>query len=130
MVDGRGTPFRSKAFHNFSYGNLESAGGLDDHVHALRQLAAERPYLDLERVGITSHSGGGFASAHAILAYPDFYKVAVSSAGNHDQRAYISLWGEHDHGLVEGDNYVQQSNATHAANLKGKLLLPLPFSGH
>ena len=123
MVDGRGTPFRSKAFHNFSYGNLESAGGLDDHVQALRQLAAERPYLDLERVGITGHSGGGFASAHAMLAYPDFYKVAVSSAGNHDQRAYISFWGEHYHGLVEGDNYVQQSNATHAANLKGKLLL-------
>ncbi len=123
VIDGMGTPFRSKRFHDVSYGNLQDAGGLDDHIGGFRQLAASHPYLDLSRVGIYGFSGGGFASAHAILTRPDFYKVAVSAAGNHDQRGYIVLWGEKYHGPLEGDNYVQQANPTHAANLQGKLLL-------
>jgi dipeptidyl aminopeptidase/acylaminoacyl peptidase len=79
--------------------------------------------MDHSRVGIYGHSGGGFASTHAILAYPDFYKVAVSSAGNHDQRSYLACWGETYQGLLEGENYKAQANAGLAANLKGKLLL-------
>jgi dipeptidyl aminopeptidase/acylaminoacyl peptidase len=122
-VDGLGTPFRSKAFHDLSYGRLDEAGGLEDHISALRQLAASRPYLDLSRVGIYGHSGGGYASARAILQYPDFFKVAVSSAGNHDQRGYVTDWGEKYLGLVEKDNYLSQSNSTLAGNLKGKLFL-------
>ncbi len=122
-IDGLGTPFRSKAFHDFCYGKMEEAGGLEDHIAGLRQLAASRPYMDLSRVGIYGHSGGGFASTHAILAYPEFYKVAVSSAGNHDQRSYLASWGETYQGLLEGDKYKAQANAGLAANLKGKLLL-------
>ena len=122
-IDGLGTPFRSKAFHDFCYGKMEEAGGLEDHITGLRQLAASRPYMDLSRVGIYGHSGGGFASTHALLAYPDFYKVAVSSAGNHDQRGYIAGWGEKYQGLLEGNNYKAQANAGLAANLRGKLLL-------
>ena len=127
-LDGMSTPFRSKAFHDFAYGRMEDAGGLEDHLAGLRQLAERHPYLDLDRVGITGHSGGGFASTRAILAHPDFYKVAVSSAGNHDQLGYQSYWGEKYQGLpataddIE-DTYGAQINARLAGNLKGKLLL-------
>jgi len=125
VLDGLGKPMRSKAFHNFSYGNLQDAGGLADHVSSMKQLAASRPYMDLDRVGVYGFSGGGYMSTHAILTQPDFYKVAVSGAGNHDQRGYIALWGERYHGLMDPDgaNYIAQANSTHAANLKGKLLL-------
>ncbi len=125
VLDGFGKPLRSKAFHNVSYGNLQDAGGLADHVTSMKQLAASRPWMDLGRVGVYGFSGGGYMSTHAILTQPDFYKVAVSGAGNHDQRGYIALWGELYHGLMDADgaNYIQQANATHAANLRGKLLL-------
>lgn len=122
-VDGMGTPFRSKAFHDASYGKLGDAGGLADHIAALRQLSHRYSYLDLNRVGIYGHSGGGYAAARAILAYSDFYKVAVSSAGNHDSRGYVSDWLEKYQGLPEDNNYGSQSNASLAKNLKGKLLL-------
>ncbi|MGV3479554.1 MAG: DPP IV N-terminal domain-containing protein [Sphingobium sp.] len=122
-IDGRGTPFRSKAFHDYAYGNMGSAGALEDHVAGLKQLATRYPELDLGRVGIYGHSGGGFASTRAMLDYPDFYKVAVSSAGNHDQRAYISAWGERYQGWPVGDNYLSQANPPLAGKLKGKLML-------
>ena len=123
QVDGRGTPFRSKEFHNYSYGRLETGGGLEDHVAALKQLAGKHPWFDTSRVGIFGHSGGGFASTRAILMYPDVYKVAASSAGNHDQRGYLAIWGETYQGMPRGNNYLAQSNPGLAANLKGKLLL-------
>jgi dipeptidyl aminopeptidase/acylaminoacyl peptidase len=122
-VDGRGTPGRSKAFHDYSYGKLGDAGDLDDHVAAIRQIAEGRPYLDLNRVGIYGWSGGGFASVRAMLAYPDFYKVAVAISGNQDQRGYIAFWGEKYQGPLEGDNYLEAANLKLAGNLKGKLLL-------
>jgi dipeptidyl-peptidase 4 len=122
-IDGRGTPSRSKSFHDESYGNLHQAGNLEDHMAGVRQLAARYPYIDVERVGITGGSGGGFASTRAILAYPDFYKVAVSFAGNHDQRGYLLAWGPTYQGLYQGANYDAQINARLAPNLKGKLLL-------
>ena len=75
-IDGLGTPFRSKAFHDVSYGNLQDGGGLEDHIAGMRQLAERRPYMNLDRVGIFGGSSGGYATVRAILAYPDFYKVA------------------------------------------------------
>lgn len=123
-IDGMGTPFRSKAFVDVAYGaNFGEAGGLADHITGLRQLAARDPLFDLERVGIFGHSGGGFASTHAILSFPDFYKVAVSSAGNHNQMGYLASWGERYIGMPEGDNYAGQVNMSLVGNLKGKLLL-------
>jgi len=121
--DGRGTPLRSKAFHDVSYGKLGEAGNLEDHIAGLEQLAKRYPYMDLDRVGIYGHSAGGFASTRAILAYPDFFKVAVSSAGNHDQRGNVLVWGPTYQGLFEGKNYDEAINARLAARLKGKLLL-------
>ena len=123
-VDGRGTPGRSRDFHFPPGVNLlGAAGSLDDHIAAVEQLAAERPYIDRERVGIYGWSGGGYASTHAILSYPDFYKVAVSGAGNHDPRTYLPIWGESYQGDTDDTFYEAGSNAHLAGNLKGKLLL-------
>ena len=122
MVDGLGMPFRSRAFADRSYRNLGD-GGMPDHVVAIRQLAERHPELDLGRVGIYGHSAGGYASAHAILAFPDFYRVAVSSAGNHDHRLDKATWVERYMGLPVEDHYRAQANATLAHRLKGKLLL-------
>jgi dipeptidyl aminopeptidase/acylaminoacyl peptidase len=123
QVDGLGQPWRSKEYHDYAYANMGDTGGLEDHVAALKQLAKEYPYMDLDRVGIFGHSGGGFASARAMLLYPDFYKVAVSSAGNHDQLGYLYSWGEKYQGPVSGRNYDNQDTTLIAKNLKGKLLL-------
>ncbi|MEP7345489.1 MAG: prolyl oligopeptidase family serine peptidase [Gemmatimonadaceae bacterium] len=123
LVDGRGSQGRSKAFHDESYSGLGQAGHIDDHVAVIKELARRYPYMDLDRVGIYGTSGGGYASTHAILTYPDFFKVAVSDAGNHDQRGYLSVWGETYNGPESGDNYLAAANPTLVANLKGKLFL-------
>ena len=121
-LDGRGTTERSRAFHETSYGRLQTASNLEDHVAGIRQLGERFPYLDLDRVGITGHSGGGYMAARAMLKFPEFFKVGVSSAGNHDQRLFWHSWGERYQGLPAGDNYIEQANLTHARNLEGKLL--------
>ncbi len=126
-VDAFGSPLRSKAFHDGYYGDMGD-NGLPDHISALKELAGRYPQMDLSRVGIFGHSGGGFSSTDAILRYADFYKVAVSGAGNHDNRGYHFPWGEKYQGLLTKDadgtdNYDGQANQNLAANLKGKLLL-------
>jgi len=123
VVDPRGTPLRSKAFHDMAYGNLQNGGGIDDQVAVLKQLGERYPWMDMDKVGITGHSGGGFASARAMLTHPDFFKVAVSCAGNYDQRLYAAGWGETFQGLPEGHNYKEQACLYLAQNLKGKLML-------
>jgi dipeptidyl-peptidase 4 len=122
MIDGLGMPFRSKAFRDWSFRQVGD-GGIEDHVVALRQLAACHPHLDLERVGIFGHSAGGYASTHAMLRFPDFFKVGVSSAGNHDHRLDKATWIERYMGLPVGDYYHEQANSTLAHQLRGKLLL-------
>jgi dipeptidyl aminopeptidase/acylaminoacyl peptidase len=126
-VDAMGTPGRSKEFHEFYYGNMGD-NGIPDQINTIEQLADRHSWMDVSRVGIFGHSGGGFASTRAILEYPDFYDVAVSGAGNHDNRNYADDWGEKWHGLlVENEdgttNYDSQANQLLAENLKGKLLL-------
>ncbi len=132
-VDAMGTPGRSKSFHDAYYGNMGD-NGLPDQIIAIRQLAERHSFMDLDRVGIWGHSGGGFASTAGILRYPDFYKVAVSGAGNHDNRNYEDDWAEKWQGLLEyydetgadgqpTSNYDNQANQLLAGNLEGKLLL-------
>ena len=132
-VDAMGTPGRNKSFHEYYYGNMGD-NGIPDQITTIRQLAAQNTYMDTSRVGIFGHSGGGFASTRAILAYPDFYDVAVSGAGNHDNRNYEDDWGEKWQGLlktnsIDGEtsdrttNYDNQANQLLAENLKGKLLI-------
>jgi dipeptidyl-peptidase-4 len=126
-LDAMGTPKRSKEFHEFYYGNMGD-NGLPDQIAGIRQLAERHPWIDIERVGIFGHSGGGFASTAGILRYPDFYDVAVSQAGNHDNRNYEDDWGEKWQGLLEvhpdgTTSYDNQANELLAENLKGKLLI-------
>lgn len=122
VIDGTCNPLRSKAFHDACYGNMAD-NTLEDQISGLKQLAAKYPYLDLNRVGVWGHSGGGFATAAAMFRYPDFYKVGISESGNHDNRNYEDDWGERYIGLLAGDNYDKQANQNYAKNLKGKLLL-------
>jgi len=122
MIDGLGMPGRSKAQHDLSYRMLQD-NGLPDHIAAIRQLADRYDYLDISRVGIFGHSAGGYASCRAMFDYPDFYKVAVSSAGNHDHRLDKATWVERYMGLPVDEHYVFSANQNHAANLQGKLLL-------
>lgn len=124
-----GHPDRSKWYHNYGYGNLRDYG-LEDQKYAIQQLGAKYPWIDLGRVGIHGHSGGGFMSTAAILKYPDFFKAAVSCAGNHDNNIYNRWWSEQHHGIQEkieaGDTtfvYSIETNPQIAKNLKGHLML-------
>ena len=126
-----GHPDRSKWYHNYGYGNLRDYG-LADKKAGIEQLADRHAFIDIDRVGIYGHSGGGFMSTAAMLVYPDFFKVAVSSAGNHNNDVYNANWSEkHDGvkevkdstGAVTGFEYDIDRNSDIAANLKGHLLL-------
>lgn len=123
QVDGRGGTLRSKPFRDVSYRHMEKAGMLEDHISALRQLAKTRPWLDLDRVGIFGTSGGGFATGHALIDHPDVFKVGVASVGNHDQRSYLSVWGETYHGPANSTDYEKVFAGNNANRFKGKLLL-------
>jgi dipeptidyl aminopeptidase/acylaminoacyl peptidase len=97
-----GSPLRSNAYHSYGYYNLRDYG-LADKKAGIEQLAARHPFIDIDRVGIYGHSGGGFMTAAALLQppYNDFFKVGVSSAGNHDNNVYNQNWSEQHHGLRE-----------------------------
>jgi dipeptidyl-peptidase 4 len=90
-VDARGTPLRSKAFHDYIYNNMQEFG-LEDHVAVIKQMAARNAYMDLDRVGIFGHSFGGYTSLKGILGYPDFFKVSVSSSGPYDLFSLGYIW--------------------------------------
>ena len=126
-IDGMGTPWRSKTFHEAYYGNMGD-NTLPDQVAGMKELASRFPWIDLDRAGIYGHSGGGYATADAMFRYPDFFKVGISEAGNHDNRVYEDDWAEKWQGLLEKKadgttNYDNQANQLIAKNLKGKLLL-------
>jgi len=126
-IDGMGTPWRSKKFHEAYYGDMGD-NTLPDQVAGMTQLAARYSWIDIDRAGIYGHSGGGYATADAMFRYPDFFKVGISEAGNHDNRVYEDDWAEKWQGLLKtnGDgttNYDNQANQLVAKNLKGKLLL-------
>jgi dienelactone hydrolase len=120
-VDGLGGFGRSKAFSDVSYRNL--GDGTTDHVLAITQLASKEKFIDITKVGIFGHSAGGYDAGRAMLLHPDFYKVGVASAGDHDFRMEKAWWPEMYMGYPVGDFYHEQSNITNAANLKGHLLL-------
>ncbi len=121
MMDGRGTTGRSRAFHEFSYHNL--GGAFEDHVALIKQMAAKYPYMDADRVGIFGTSAGGYGAAHAMLVFPEFYKVGVTISGDHDARLDKTWWNELYQGYPVQDDYVAQSNVTMAGRLAGHLLI-------
>lgn len=127
VIDGTCNPGRSKSFHDVCYGNMGD-NTLEDQISGLKQLAAKYPFMDLDRVGMWGHSGGGYATAAAMFRYPDFYKVGISESGNHENRNYEDDWGERYIGLLVKDaqgksNYDDQANQNFASGLKGKLML-------
>jgi dipeptidyl aminopeptidase/acylaminoacyl peptidase len=127
-IDGMGTPNRSKSFHDYYYGKMGRDNTLPSQVAGMKQLAERYKFIDIDRVGIYGHSGGGFATADAMFRYPDFFDVGISESGNHDQRQYEDDWGERYQGLLVrnpdgSDNYEQEANQNLAKNLKGHLLL-------
>ena len=122
QIDGMGTSNRSKAFHDVAAKNLADAG-LPDRVLWIKAAAAKYPYMDATRVGIYGGSAGGQSSTGALLTHGDFYKVAVSDCGCHDNRMDKVWWNELWMGYPVGPHYERQSNATLAKNLTGKLLL-------
>jgi dipeptidyl aminopeptidase/acylaminoacyl peptidase len=126
-IDGMGTPWRSKSFHEFYYGDMGDAT-IPDQVAGMKQLAERYPWIDVSKAGMYGHSGGGNATAGAMFHFPDFFKVGISESGNHDNRLYEDDWGEKWTGLLvmnpDGtSNYDSQANQNTAKNLKGHLLL-------
>lgn len=122
QCDGMGTRNRSKKFHDVCWHNIKDAG-FPDRIAWIKALAKKYPYCDTSRVGIYGTSAGGQNAAGALLFHPEFYKVAVSSCGCHDNRIDKRWWNEQWMGYPVGDWYADNSNITHAANLRGKLLL-------
>ncbi|HKI95991.1 MAG TPA: DPP IV N-terminal domain-containing protein [Gemmatimonadales bacterium] len=126
-IDAMGTPMRSHSFQAEYYGDMGD-NGLPDQITAMKQLAARYPFIDVDRAGIYGHSGGGFATADAMFRYPEFFKVGIAEAGNHDNREYEDDWGEMWQGLLvkhpDGStSYDNQANEAIAKNLEGHLLL-------
>lgn len=121
MVDGRGTTGRSRAFHDFSYHNMGNV--FVDHVTMIKEMAARYPWMDITRVGIYGTSAGGYGSAHAFLQFPGFYKVCVSTSGDHDPRLDKAWWNELYQGYPVGKDYARQANEALASHLEGHLLL-------
>lgn len=122
-IDGRGTPYRGRDFQMHAWLTGDDQAGLDDRVAALRSLGARHPWLDLDRVGIYGHSGGGYESARALMLQPDFYKVGVGSAGGHDALPYHAIWGETYVAPPGSDVYAQHAVEAHVDKLVGKLFL-------
>jgi dipeptidyl aminopeptidase/acylaminoacyl peptidase len=135
VIDGRGTPLRSKAFQNAGFGRFADLA-LEDHVAVIRQLGDQFPSLDVSRVGVYGHSFGGYVAARALLRFPEFFKVGVAGAGSHIFESLfdnMAIWiGPPDYGDGEvrrpnptgiAHNYRAMSNAALAANLRGNLLL-------
>jgi dipeptidyl aminopeptidase/acylaminoacyl peptidase len=127
-IDGRGTPGRSKSFHDAYYGAMGRDNTIPDQVAGMQELARRYPWIDIDKAAMWGHSGGGFITADAMFRFPDFFKVGIAESGNHDQRNYEDDWGERYQGLLVrnpdgSDNYAPEANQLQAKNLKGKLLL-------
>jgi dipeptidyl aminopeptidase/acylaminoacyl peptidase len=127
-IDGMGTPGRSKAFQDAYYGAMGRDNTIPDQMAGMKELARRFPWIDIDRVGIWGHSGGGFATTTALFRFPEFFKVGIAESGNHDQRENEDDWGERYQGLVvknpDGtDSYDAEANQNFAKNLTGHLLL-------
>jgi dipeptidyl aminopeptidase/acylaminoacyl peptidase len=127
-IDGRGTPGRSKSFHDHYYGAMGRDNTIPDQVAGMQDLARQYPFIDIDKAAMWGHSGGGFITAGAMFRFPDFFKVGIAESGNHDQRNYEDDWGERYQGLLArtpdgSDSYAPEANQLLAENLKGKLML-------
>ena len=122
QIDGMGTAYRSKKFHDVCWKNLGD-GGFPDRILWIKAAAAKYPQMDISRVGIYGGSAGGQNALRALLAHGDFYKAAAADCGCHDNRMDKIWWNEQWMGWPVGPHYAEQSNVTQAHKLQGKLLL-------
>ncbi|MCO5223180.1 MAG: prolyl oligopeptidase family serine peptidase, partial [Thermomicrobiales bacterium] len=122
-IDGRGTPGRSRIFHEHVYRNLGGASGIEDHVAAIHQLAETRPWMDTSRVAVVGHSAGGFATTRAMELFPDFYSVGVSQCGRHDGRLVFAMVLEAYDDPEDPESWLRASAIEEAGKITGKLLL-------
>jgi dipeptidyl aminopeptidase/acylaminoacyl peptidase len=122
-----GSPQRNSYYHTFGYDDLRDYPLADDK-YGIEQLADKYKFIDINRVGIYGHSGGGFMSTAAILSYPDFYKVAVSSSGNHDNNIYNQWWGETHNGVKEIDKKIDKKGEV-KDSLNKKKEVEISFKG-
>jgi dipeptidyl aminopeptidase/acylaminoacyl peptidase len=122
QIDGLGTSNRSKAFHDVCWKNLKDAG-FPDRIIWMKEAASKYPYMDITRVGIFGTSAGGQNSAGAVLFHPEFYKVAVSSCGCHDNRMDKIWWNEQWMGWPVGQEYAESSNTENASGLRATCYL-------
>lgn len=122
IVDGRGTAGRSRAFQQPAFRNLHAVG-LDDHIAAIRAMAAKNPWMDVSRVGIYGYSAGGYDAVRALTERPDFYKVGLTGAGVQDNRLDKAWWNEQWMGSEPGPFWDANSNITWAPKLAGKLMI-------
>jgi dipeptidyl aminopeptidase/acylaminoacyl peptidase len=122
QIDGRGSPYRGKAFHDHCYGWVESASNLEDHVVGIKQLAKRYRYMDLNRVGITTHTTGGPGGVQGLLQFPEFYKVGVQAILHDSRLMAASMWGDKYEG-VSGASKDHPYPEELVENLRGKLLL-------
>lgn len=123
IIDGKGTPFRSKEFHDYCYKNMGSCCGMEDHVAAFDQLCERFPFLDRDNISVWGHSGGGFAAYKCMVTYPEVYKCAAATGGNHMQELYISGWSERFMNEYDKDLWRAQNSEFDAHKLDGPLLL-------
>jgi len=123
LLDARGTSGRSREFHLTSYGAVQDASNLEDHVAAIRELAGHDPSIDLDRVAVTGFSAGGYAAAHAALRFGDFFKIAVAGGGNYDMRLFWHTWGDRYHGGPDPARWEAQAAKSYAGKLTGRLLI-------
>ncbi len=121
-IDGMGTNWRSKAFHDVAWKNL-SDSGFPDRIAWIKAAAADRPWMDLSRVGIFGGSAGGQSTLAGLLHHGDFYKVGVADCGCHDNRMDKIWWNEAWMGWPVDESYERNSNTVHASKLQGKLML-------
>ena len=122
-IDGRGTPGRSRAFNDASWNNLGAGSGLEDHVAAIRELAATRPWMDLGRVGVFGHSAGGYAATLAMEHFPDFFSVGIAASGRHDGRMVMAMILEAYDSPDDPESWARASAIESAGNITGKFLL-------
>ena len=122
QIDGMGTNNRSKAFHDVAWRNIRDAG-FPDRILWHQAVAREYDYYDVSRVGIYGGSAGGQNAMAALLWHGDFYDVAFSSVGCHDNRMDKIWWNEAWMGWPIGPHYSESSNVDNAWRLQGKLLL-------
>lgn len=123
VIDGMGTPGRSREFHEKCFQNIGDCAGLEDHITVIKKLLEKYPFLDKTRIGVWGHSGGGFATVNCLMKYSEIYSCGVASSGNYYQDMYWSEWGKRFMRGYDKEKYDEQNVQSYIEKLKGKLLL-------